>query len=82
MIDDLHLSEVVIAEKIDRISRLPLAEAERLVSTIRDRGARLAIPGIVDLSDLAAGATGVSKIVSEAVQEMLLRVALHVAHDD
>ena len=53
MIDDLQPNEVVIAEKIDRISRLPLIEAERLVSTIRDRGARLAIPGIVDLSDLA-----------------------------
>ena len=82
MIDDLQPNEVVIAEKIDRISRLPLIDAERLVSTIRDRGARLAIPGIVDLSDLAADAAGVSKIVLEAVQGMLLRVALQVAHDD
>ena len=61
---------------------MPLIDAERLVSAIRDRGARLAIPGIVDLSDLAADATGVSKIVLEAVQGMLLRVALQVAHDD
>ncbi|KLB99870.1 resolvase, partial [Xanthomonas perforans] len=30
MIEDLQSGEVVIAEKIDRISRLPLAEAERL----------------------------------------------------
>ena len=54
MIGDLQPSEVVIAEKIDRISRLPFIDAERLVSAIRERGARLAIPGIVDLSDLAA----------------------------
>lgn len=31
LIADLQPGEVVVAEKIDRISRLPLAEAERLV---------------------------------------------------
>ncbi len=35
MIEDLQSGEVVIAEKIDRISRLPLVEAERLVASIR-----------------------------------------------
>src|SRR3546814_2988052 len=43
MIADLQPGEVVIAEKIDRISRLPLTEAEQLVETIRARGARLEI---------------------------------------
>jgi hypothetical protein len=51
MIADLQPGEVVIAEKIDRISRLPLAEAEQLVGSIRAKGARLAVPGLVDLSD-------------------------------
>ena len=46
MIADLQRGEVVIAEKMDRLSRLPLAEAERLVGSIRARGARLAIPGL------------------------------------
>ena len=46
MIADLQPGEVV-AEKIDRISRLPLAEAEQLVRSIRAKGARLAIPGLV-----------------------------------
>lgn len=82
MIDDLQPGEVVVAEKIDRISRLPLVEAELLVATIRAKGARLAVPGIVDLSELVAGSTGVARIVLEAVQEMLLRVALQTAHDD
>src|SRR3546814_16455722 len=68
MIADLQPGEVVIAEKIDRISRLPLAEAEQLVETIRERGARLAIPGVVDLSDLAADAEGIARIVLESVQ--------------
>jgi DNA invertase Pin-like site-specific DNA recombinase len=60
MIDDLQPDEVVIAEKIDRISRLPLIDAERLVSTIRDRGARLAIPGRAGWRNLDSGISGFS----------------------
>ena len=56
MIEDLQPGEIVIAEKIDRISRLPLVEAERLVASIRDKGARLAVPGVVDFSEVAAEA--------------------------
>lgn len=82
MIGDLQPGEVVIAESMDRISRLPLAEAQRLVDSIRATGARLAVPGVVDLSELAADADGVAKIVLESVQEMLLRLALQIARDD
>ena len=63
MIADLQPGEVVVAEKIDRISRLPLAEAEQLVASIRSKGAKLAVPGVVDLSDFVAGADGVARIV-------------------
>ena len=70
------------AKKIDRISRLPLSEAELLVANIRSRGARLAVPGIVDLNELVADSAGVARIVLEAVQDMLLRVALQTARDD
>ena len=82
MVSDLQPGEVVVAEKIDRISRLPLAEAERLVDAIRAKGARLAVPGIIDLSKLVAGSAGVARIVLEAVQDMLLQVALQTARDD
>lgn len=82
MIADLQPGEVVIAEKIDRISRLPLPEAEQLVAAIRAKGAQLAVPGIVDLSDLVADSSGVAQIVLAAVQDMLLRVALQTARDD
>src|SRR5476649_1557678 len=71
MIGDLQPGEVVIAEKIDRISRLPLPEAELLINAIREKGARLAVPGIVDLSELTAETKGVAKIVLESVQDML-----------
>jgi len=73
---------VVIAEHIDRISRLPLTEAENLVASIRDKGARLSVPGLVDLSDLVAESDGVTKIVVEAVQELLLKLALQIARED
>ena len=72
----------MITEKIDRISRLPLPEAEKLIASIRGKGARLAIPGIVDLSELVAENNGVSHIVLESVQELLLTVALHTTRDD
>ncbi|MDA8307432.1 MAG: recombinase family protein [Deltaproteobacteria bacterium] len=82
MIADLQQDEVVVAEKIDRISRLPLAEAEQLVASIRAKGAKLAVPGVLDLSDFAAGADGMAKIVLESVQELLLKLALQMARDD
>lgn len=82
MVADLQPGEVVVAEKIDRISRLPLPEAEQLVRSIRAKGAKLAVPGLVDLSDLAAEADGVSRIVLESVQELLLKLALQMARED
>ena len=82
MVADLQPGEVVIAEKIDRISRLPLPEAEALIAAIQAKGARLAVPGVVDLSELATATEGVPKIVLQAVQEMLLKLALQIARDD
>jgi DNA invertase Pin-like site-specific DNA recombinase len=82
MVTDLQPGEVVIAERIDRISRLPLPDAEALIDSIRAKGARLAVPGIVDLSELAETSEGVPRIVLEAVQNMLLRLALQMARDD
>jgi DNA invertase Pin-like site-specific DNA recombinase len=82
MIADLQPGEVVVAEKMDRISRLPLAEAEQLVASIRAKGARLAVPGLVDLSDVADEADGVARIVLVSVQELLLKLALQMARDD
>ncbi|MGD6740153.1 recombinase family protein [Photobacterium leiognathi subsp. mandapamensis] len=82
MIADLQPGEIVISEKLDCISRLPLAEAEQLIKAIKDKGAKLSVPGIVDLSDLVDDASGVTRIVLESVQNMLLKVALQSARDD
>ena len=82
LISDLQPNETVIAEKIDRISRLPLPEAEKLVDSIRKKGAKLSVPGLVDLSELMNDSEGVTKIVIESVQELLLKLALQMARDD
>lgn len=82
MVSDLQPGEVIIAEKIDRISRLRLEEAERLVAAIRQKGARLVVPGVVDLTEIVSESKGVSRVVLEAVQEMMLRVALQIARED
>jgi len=82
MIADLQPGEVVVAEKIDRISRLPLPEAERLVASIRAKGARLAVPGVVDFTDFTKATDAVTRIVLESVQELLLKLALQMARDD
>jgi DNA invertase Pin-like site-specific DNA recombinase len=82
MIRDLQPEEVVVCERLDRLSRLPLAEAEQLVASIQGKGAKLAVPGLVDLSDFAAAADGVARIVLESVQELLLKLALQMARDD
>jgi DNA invertase Pin-like site-specific DNA recombinase len=82
MINDLQPGDVVIAEKIDRISRLPLPEAEKLIDSIRDKGAVLSVPGVLDLSELVSDASGVTKVVLESVQELLLKLALQMARDD
>ncbi len=82
MIDDLQPGEVVIAEKIDRISRLPLIDAEKLVASIRAKGAKLSVPGVIDLSEIAENFKGVPRIVLKSVQKLLLKLALQMAYYD
>lgn len=82
MIEDLQPGDVVIAEQMDRLSRGPLAEAERLVQTIRAKGARISVPGVVDLSDLSESVEGVARIILDETQKMILKVILQLANDD
>lgn len=82
LIADLQENECLIAESMDRISRLPIAEADLLVQSIYSKGARLVVPGLVDLSQLQNETSGVTKIVIDALQDLLLKIALQSAHDD
>ena len=83
LISDLQPGEIIIAENIDRISRLPLQDAMDLVNEIREKGAFLSIPNIVDLGELMTeNQTELSKKIMMSVQEMLLKMALQIARDD
>ncbi|MDD2661658.1 MAG: recombinase family protein [Methylococcales bacterium] len=82
LINELQPGEVVIAEHIDRISRLPLPDAIKLIDSIQAKGAKLIIPGLVDLSKYAESSDGVTQIVLLAMQELLLNIALQFARDD
>lgn len=80
MIADLQDGDTVIAEKIDRITRAPLKDAEALVAQIRAKGARLSVRGLLDLSEIEA--EGMARVVLDSMQEMMLRMALQMARDD
>ncbi|OCG69497.1 resolvase [Gilliamella sp. Occ3-1] len=82
MISELQDGDVIIAEKIDRLTRLPLDEAINLIDSIKSKGARLCVPDILDLSEISSDATGVTKIVIDSMQDLLLKIALQVARDD
>ena len=83
MIADLKKGDVVIAESLDRISRLPVAEGEALIARITDKGAKIAVPDLIDLSEVIDNSTDeMVRIVLEANQKMMLKIALHIARKD
>lgn len=83
LISDLQPGDYVVAKKMDRISRLPIDAAEKLINRIKEKGAKLLIPGIVDFSDIIENTEdSISKIVLENTQELLLKLALQMARDE
>lgn len=81
LIEDLQNGEILIAEHIDRISRLPLDEAQKLIERIKAKGVKLVIPNVVNLQDIVPE-DNMSRIVMDSIQEMLLKLALQMARED
>lgn len=79
MIADLQTGETIIAEHLDRITRLPMDKAEALMATIKAKGAKVSVPGLIDLPKAGEG---VADIVMSAMQEMLLKIALYQCRQD
>jgi DNA invertase Pin-like site-specific DNA recombinase len=71
---DLNEGDTIIAEHLDRITRLPLDKVVALMGLICAKGASVSIPGLLDLSHTAAGP---AVIVREAMQAMLLKTILY-----
>lgn len=89
LIEDLQDGDWVIAEKIDRITRLPPREAELLIRRITEKGARLHVPDVFsfgNLDELMGQGDSLPKYLTEplmeALQKMFLRMALSIAHED
>lgn len=83
LIADLKKGDVVIAESLDRISRLPVAEGEALIAQITEKGAKISVPDLIDLSEVIDNSTDpLVRIVLETNQKMMLKIALHMARKD
>lgn len=79
MLADLNEGDTIIAEHLDRITRLPMDKAEALMATIKAKGAKVSVPGLIDLPKAEDGLSG---IVMEAMQGMLLKIALYQCRSD
>lgn len=79
MLADLNHGDTIIAEHLDRITRLPLDKAEALMAVIKDKGAKVSVPGLIDLPKAEEGLAG---IVMDAMQAMLLKMALYQCRAD
>lgn len=78
MLGKLKDGDTIIAEHLDRISRLPLDEALALMDKIKAKGAKVSVPGLIDLPK----ADGIAAIVMAGAQEMLLKIALYQCRQD
>lgn len=57
-----------------------MAEGEVLIARITEKGAKIAVLDLIDLSDIIASATDpLVQIVLEANQKMMLKIAVHMA---
>lgn len=89
LINDLQEGDWVVAERLDRITRLPPREAELLIQRITEKGARLHVPDVFsfgNLDELMGQDDSLPKYLAEplmeALQKMFLRMALSIAHED
>lgn len=79
MIGELQEGDTIIAEHLDRITRLPMDKAEALMAEIKAKGATVSVPGLIDLPTIGDER---SAIVMEGMQAMLLKLALYQCRQD
>ena len=79
MLADLNDGDTIIAEHLDRITRLPMDKALALMAQINAKGAKVSVPGLIDLPKATDERTS---IVMETMQAMLLKLALYQCRAD
>jgi DNA invertase Pin-like site-specific DNA recombinase len=80
MLADLNEGDIIIAEHLDRITRLPMDKAEALMAAIKAKGAVVSVPGLIELP--VGKVDGIAKIIMDAAQEMLQKIALYQCRQD
>lgn len=79
MLNDLNEGDTIICEHLDRLSRMPLDQAQALMDEIKKKKARVSVPGLVELPKTG---DDLSDIVMETMQAMLLKMALYQCRQD
>lgn len=83
LIRSLQNGDIVMVEKMDRLTRLPFPQAVELIQTIRNKGAQLYISNVPDLSGFYnENMTTLQKMILDTVQDLLLNLALIQARDN
>lgn len=83
LIKSLQRGDIVMIEKMDRLTRLPFQQAQKLIETIREKGASLYISNVPDLSVFYNDdMTTLQKMILDTIQNLLLNLALIQARDN
>ncbi|TCP18423.1 DNA invertase Pin-like site-specific DNA recombinase [Nicoletella semolina] len=91
LIGDLQQNDVVIAESIDRLTRLEPKKALELIDAIQSKGAKIQVPEVFDMNTLSQSIGGQASVFDphflmsdlfSALQNMFFKLAVSVAYND
>ncbi|KAE9541376.1 recombinase family protein [Ursidibacter maritimus] len=91
LIGDLQPNDIVVAESIDRLTRLEPKKALELIDAIRAKGAKIQVPEVFDFETISKDLGHSSEnfdpgfLMSDlfiAMQNMFFKLAVSIAHDD
>lgn len=91
LIGDLQPNDVVVAESIDRLTRLEPKKALELIDAIRSKGAKVQVPEVFDFDTISkelgtpSDSFDPNFLMSDlftAMQNMFFKLAVSIAHDD
>lgn len=83
LIKSLECGDIVMVEKMDRLTRLPFTQSQKLIETIKSKGASLYISDVPDLSGFYNdNLTTLQKMVLDTIRDFLINLALIQARDN
>lgn len=91
LINELQPNDVVVAESIDRLTRLEPKKALELINTIKSKGAKIQVPEVFDFETISKEIGSNTErfdpafLMSDlfvAMQNMFMKLAVSIAYDD